>query len=435
MPLILGIGLWAPMEMDPAMRNRIVRTCLLISAFPATLGMAATILVPDHRSTIQAGIDAAQNGDVVSVRPGTYCEQIDFRGKAISVVGSPARKTVIDGSSLASTARGALVKFTSGEGSGSLLDGFTITGRDNGDGFLTAGGIYCSGSSPKISNCIVTGNSSASTGGGVACVDASPTLTNCLISNNSSDYAAGVHCFIGSPVFTKCTISENTARVSRWDGGAGLHLQQSDLTLANCTISDNFSPGNGGGLWADFHSSIELTNCKLSGNVSRGNGAAIYLRGSAELTNCLITDNHAGSGSIDSVVNCDRDSSMRMTYCTIADNTAGDGGAVRTYWGGETVLYGCIVWGNAPATISSWEDPGVAFSNIEGGFPGQGNIAADPQFASYRDFDYLLEAGSPCIDAGSAEIPDGIRWPSWYPNRGRSDMGAWGGPDAAGWLR
>ncbi len=58
-----------------------------------------TIHVPVDQPTIQAGINAANPGDTVLVSPGTYTENIDFMGKAITVISSAGPgTTVIDGS-------------------------------------------------------------------------------------------------------------------------------------------------------------------------------------------------------------------------------------------------------------------------------------------------------------------------------------------------
>jgi len=84
-------------------------------------------------------------------------------------------------------------------------------------------------------------------------------------------------------------------------------------------------------------------------------------------------------------------------------------------------------------------EPIVGYSNVQGGWPGVGNIDQDAEFRSLAGFHYLLAPGSPCIDAGAPTIEDGVsdwhpRWPPWYPNGSRSDMGAYGGPGNADWF-
>jgi hypothetical protein len=54
----------------------------------------------------------------------------------------------------------------------------------------------------------------------------------------------------------------------------------------------------------------------------------------------------------------------------------------------------------------------ASFSNVEGGFPGAGNIDLDPLFLDAAGGDYRLLPGSPCVDAGdptSALDPDCTR--------------------------
>jgi len=84
--------------------------------------LAATINVPGDHSTIQNAINAAADGDTVEVEAGNYLENIDFSGRAITVVSvDGAVLTTIDGN-----LAGSVVVFQSGEGSASVLEGFTI---------------------------------------------------------------------------------------------------------------------------------------------------------------------------------------------------------------------------------------------------------------------------------------------------------------------
>lgn len=81
-----------------------------------------TIKVPTDQPTIQAAINAAHTGDTILVAPGTYFENIDFKGKAITVISSDgAAKTIIDGGAKTST-----VIFKTSELRNSVLSGFTV---------------------------------------------------------------------------------------------------------------------------------------------------------------------------------------------------------------------------------------------------------------------------------------------------------------------
>src|SRR5438270_13816905 len=108
------------------MRSVLRRTPLLcVALLLCSLGAVAqnTINVPVDQPTIQAGIDAASGGDTVLVAPGTYVENINFRGKGITVKSSAgAKATTIDGNSA-----GSVVTFKTGETRAAVLDGFTIT--------------------------------------------------------------------------------------------------------------------------------------------------------------------------------------------------------------------------------------------------------------------------------------------------------------------
>ena len=140
--------------------------------FPAALSMAiiniiflssalaATINVPGDYSGIQAGIDAASNGDVILVSPGTYTENIDFKGKAITLRSDQGPKTtIIDGGGKTNGSIG--VAFHSGEDYASVLEGFTITNSETAVSYSVpnaSGPPYPASASPVIIDNILFDN-------------------------------------------------------------------------------------------------------------------------------------------------------------------------------------------------------------------------------------------------------------------------------------
>jgi predicted outer membrane repeat protein len=142
---------------------------------------ANTILVPSQQPTIQAGIDAAVDGDTVLVADGTYTgdgnRDIDFFGKAIVVMSENGPSNCIidcDGSE----EDGHRGFYFHGEDSNSVVQSFTIT-----NGYIPyGGGIGCySNTTATITGNIITGNRAREHGGGIYCYNCSPTITNNII--------------------------------------------------------------------------------------------------------------------------------------------------------------------------------------------------------------------------------------------------------------
>jgi hypothetical protein len=103
---------------------------------------------------------------------------------------------------------------------------------------------------------------------------------------------------------------------------------------------------------------------------------------------------------------------LEVTNCTIAGNTASPDPAPLRLSGGTAAVMNSVIWdnmGQSSAMAVTGEVTAVRYSNIEGGWPGTGNIDADPLFADPDHGDVHLSAGSPCIDAGdNTAVPAGI---------------------------
>ena len=429
--------------------------------------LSDVIRVPADQPTIQAGIDAASEGDTVLVAQGTYKgdgnHDIDFGGvDRVLRSQSGAAVTVIDCEGTEEhLARG--LYFHTHETPRSVVEGFTFTG---GWSSAAGGGIFCgSGSSPHIIDCVIAGNQTLDHGGGVYCTseESSPSLTNCTIAWNRADYGGGVgcedsahphltsctitrnvadsggglHCRLASPALTACTISENRAEVA--GGGLGAYYYSSP-TLTNCTVSLNSAAAPGGGLECSGASSPRLWNCTIKGNTAGSNGGGLFCGASClpYLENCLISKNRTGlSGGGIAFYN----TAPLLQNCTLAGNIASmDGGAIHCSEGSAPRLINCILWSDQPNEIYvASGSPELTYCDVEGGYEGEGNIDAPPLFRSVRGFDYLLGPNSPCIDTGHPIKKDRVsdwypRWPDWYPNGPRSDMGMYGGSGNWRWL-
>ena len=222
-------------------------------------------------ATIQHGIDSADSYDIVEVNEGTYYEAVDFNGVRCTVTSiDPNNRNVVDATIIdANDSDANAVTFNSSEMQNSVLKGFTITGAGR--------GIYCEGSSPVISHCIIRDNDTNGLGGGMCNLGSSPTVSNCFFSGNSAGYGGGICDVNSSPVIKNCVFNNNAADAN----GGAVYGEQSRIELTNCTITDN-SAIDGGGVY-NSESTFVVTNCIIWGNSVSGNGNSIYNHGSGAL--------------------------------------------------------------------------------------------------------------------------------------------------------
>jgi predicted outer membrane repeat protein len=259
------------------------------------LSMAATVHVPGDHPTIQAAIDAAFDGDILLVHPGTYVENLDFQGKAITVksVMGPAQ-TVIDGNQA-----DCCVVFRNGEGPDSVLEGFSIT---NGIGvfispFRYGGAIACMyQSSPTIRGNVIHDNSAEMHGGAIlSYINSNPMIIRNVIMNNTcASKGGGIYCSSSTGTIVNNLIINNAA-----SSGGGINCAyNSNAVIVNNTSWTNFA-NSGAGLSFEFNSNATVTNNIVYNNLPAGSGEVNLYNSNPIITYCDVRGGWPGTGNID----------------------------------------------------------------------------------------------------------------------------------------
>jgi hypothetical protein len=235
----------------------IMRAAILILSGVLTLvgtpGATTYLVTADGTGdfpTIQAAINAAAEGDTVSLAPGTFRGEgnrdLNYLGKSVVVRsqnGDPDDCTLDCEGSLAHPRRGFY--FHSGESPQAVLEGVTIRW-----GFAQyGGGIRCiNGSSPTICNCRIRDCSGSyqTFGAGMYCDQSSPTITGCEFIGNLGEFGGGLYCRISSSTVSQCLFVTNEAS----QRGAGICCyEQAEILVTMCTFSSN-SGLRGAGFYA-----------------------------------------------------------------------------------------------------------------------------------------------------------------------------------------
>lgn len=320
----------------------------LVTTALLTPAAAQTLRVPQQFATIRAALAAATSGATILVEPGTYNESnLDFRGRRIVLrsVGGAA-VTILDGP----TSEPFLFA-RQGEPRGTAVIGFTFRNSTG----LSGGGIVMSNlfrrfppANLEIRDCVFE-----QTEVGVFVSGSNAEIRNCTFRDN---LASGVPAAIlvdqlfgggkASALIEGCRFFRN--RGTNATGGAIAVFDDSDAVIRSCSLHDNSAPG--------------------------GSGGAVYVEG------ILATP------------------SVTIENCTI---TANADTALRVLGSSRVRVRNSIVWQNPGTPIQAAAGTlEIEWSNVEGGFPGIGNIAVDPQFVDPAQGDYRLQPSSPMVDAG-----------------------------------
>ncbi len=186
------------------------------------------------------------------------------------------------------------------------------------------------------------------------------------------------------------------------------------MTIANNFITDNITPGYGGGIYCGAGASPAIINNTIRGNhAGRGGGAISCDYSSATVINNAIVGNTSSAGG--GGVFCSSCSPL-ITNNTIAGNAAPyEGGGIYCYSSSPTIINTVISDNSSGIYADANSLPSVRHSCVFGNgtydFSGtgdlggtNGNVAADPLLAAPGYGNVHIQPTSPCVDAGDDSL-------------------------------
>jgi hypothetical protein len=211
-------------------------------------------IAPVSRGIVQSGNFPTEDGDLAVIN----CEIVNNLGaglqvrfindltvldSTLSANTGPGLDMTVFGSDT-STVRGST--FTGNGGSGLVLKGsrlevFGCTIADNGETGVVLEGNF-GGVSANVSNCSITGNTSATGAGGIRCQSDVPmTIRNCMVTGNTGRTSGGLQ-IMGFGAFEISTSTFGSNEATEF-GGGGIRAFGTDPTsIRNCVLWGNSAP-------------------------------------------------------------------------------------------------------------------------------------------------------------------------------------------------
>lgn len=377
--------------------------------------------VPQDYATIQHAILTAHAKDTVLVAPGSYQENIDFKGKEIVLAsqfltsGDTAfiSQTVIDAGGQLESRPG--VWFRTQESRNSKLVGLTITNHYS-FGDLENGAIRVEDISwPTIEDCRIIDNTGAPeyfAGIGAYISNSEPIFRRCLFKNNSASFNAnndhlGGAVYVSAdyqPRFESCWFINNQLAAQLYNDRAlgGAVYSTGSVLLDTCHFENN-NAGNGGA-FAAKDGIIQIWNSVIRNNHSVFNGGAMATYGAGgqiDVYHDVVDGNSAGVHG--GALYQQSDGQSWFNQSTVTNNLASQGGAIfRGGGSAKSVIWNSIIYFNWPQEIGP-DTSVVRFdlqTNDVRGFSGAHVFDADPLFIDWAAGDYRIAPNSPCAAAG-----------------------------------
>ncbi len=299
----------------------------LVMAGFATLvpqAKALTCAVPDDYATIQTAVNDF-SCDVINVAIGTFNENVMI-----------TRDLVIHGMGVGATT-------VNGGGSGSVFD-------------ISAAIVV------TITDMTIT-NGDAPFGGGVKVVDSTVILDNVhILRNVAGQSGGGIYNFNGHVTVLNSEIVSNDAEIVH-GGGIYQAFTGATLHISNTLIAENYSPGDGGGIY-NSGGYVAIHDVHMNDNSTQRFGGGIEnSAGQLTVQNSQILSNTAlvRGGGIDNT------GLLTVTHSTISYNEAlsptipnatGQGGGISNVLSGTAVLDNVVIAHNHTAVSGAgiWND-------------------------------------------------------------------------------
>jgi len=364
---------------------------------------------------IPEGLAAADSGVTVYVLPGTYPIANDilvendvmlFLDTCVIIKFNPTAGLEVNGRLIAFGSRNDSIVFTSAQPTGTWK-GIRFVNAENSElSFckienstgINGGAVYLSNSSPKIGNCYFYHNHANSGAGIFAESFSAPEIKNCQFKNNTATLSGGA---VYGNISTSFLLEDNTFLNNQSSNGGAVAFENAQAVVSDNIFKQNQAT-NGGAIWLNGISTdtLEIRWNTLESNTATANGGGVFIENSNAVvfTRNLVYGNNANAGG-GIYLNNSNVGILNNTF--YSNSSTNQGGGVYSA-GGNSVIKNNILWANSGSSSPQIFGTGlvVKYNDIQGGYPGIGNIADYPAFLNTARYDFHLKYYSPCINVG-----------------------------------